>query len=478
MTDAPVAPRILRAVLLKELRGITRDGRFRTAAVVVLALLVAAVTFGLHTARLAEAEREAAQQAAEESWLSQGEKNPHVAAHYGKYVFKPPGVLAFFDPGVDAYLGVTLKLEAHRQHLPHDAAAQDASALQRFGQLSPAAVLQLFVPLMLIALGFGAWTAEREGGTLRLLAATGVPPQRLLTGKALGLAVALGMVLGLPMLAGLGYAVVAGEGLRAGLIATIYGVYFAVYLGVVLFISARVATSQRALIALVAFWGVTCLVAPRVVAEISTLAAPLPSPAAFAQELSHSLTDGLPGTQGREARVEAIAAEMLQREGFEGAETLMDDAMLQGIELAAEAAFEAEVLDHHVGGLLAELAWQERVAQWGAVASPLLALRSLSAALAGTDFAHHHAFQAQAETYRRQLVAMLNAELARRGGDDVWRYRAGRELWARAPVFEHLPPGLGDVLASQRVALGVLFGWLALVAFGAARAARRIRVVL
>lgn len=472
---------MIRIIATKELRELARDGRFRLAGAVVLVLLITTLAFGWRLASSVAAEREAAQKAAEESWLGQGDKNPHVAAHYGKYVFKPLGTLAFLDPGVDPFLGVTLKLEAHKQNLAHDAPAQDATAIHRFGQLSAASVLQLFVPLLLIALGFAAWTGERERGTLRQLASTGVSMTHLLLGKAVGLGVALALVLvpavgvALAMAAWLGAGADPGWLGRLGLMSVAYMLYFGAVAGVVFFASARAPSSRHALVALVGFWSVTSLVVPRVASDVAARVVTLPTPAGFAAQVRHSMENGLEGV-AREERVNALSTALLARHGFEGAEAMMDEATLQGIELQAEAAFENEVLDHHVARLAAALERQERVAQWAAVASPFLAMRAVSSSLAGTDHAHHRAFQVQAEAYRRTLVQTLNDDLARNAGDDVWKYKAGRALWEKAPVFAYTPPPVGWALGHQGVALATLAAWL-LVAWALAwRSMRRIRV--
>lgn len=465
----------------KELRELVRDGRFRLAGALVLLLLLAALAFGWRQAASVAAERAAAQHVAEQAWAEQGEKNPHVAAHYGKYVFKPVGALAFLDPGADPFLGVTLKLEAHQQNLPQDAAARDATAIQRFGQLSAATVLQLFVPLLIIALGFSAWSGERERGTLRQVASTGAAPTRLLAGKALGLGAVLGLLLVPAVAAAAGIAVLGGGGTagvapRLGALVLVYLAYFAVIAGVTFVVSARAPSSRFALVALVGFWSVTSLVVPRVASDVAVRAVPLPTPDAFAETVRQDLERGLPGGPTREERVEQLSAALLARHGFEGAETLMDDAALQGLELQAEAAFEDEVFDHHVGALLAEMQRQEQAVQWAAALSPYLAIRSLSAALAGTDFAHHRAFQIDAEQYRRKLVQAMNEDFAANAGIDGWDYKAGRELWEKAPGFEHQPPGLSWALAGQAVALGLLGAWLLLAWAAAWWSARRMRV--
>ncbi len=466
-------------VARREILDLSRDGRFRALGAAVVGLLVVGLAFGARQAEVTRIERADATRAAERHWREQDDKNPHVAAHYGKHVFKPAGVLSFVDPGVEPYLGVSVKLEAHRRNALVGARARDGTGLSRFGRLSAAAVLQLLVPLLVVGLGFAAWTSERERGTLRLLASQGVPPRRLLLGKVLGLSAGLGAAL-VPALA-VGAAAAAwlggaggdpGTPARLAALALAFLIYFVVWIFVTLAASARAASSRSALVGLLALWVATALIVPRAATDVAARFAPVPSAHELQGAVARSLAEGVPGSGEREERVAAITETILERQGFAGAETLMDASLLQGIELQAEAAFENEVLDHHHGAYAAALARQEALVGWAALASPVLAMRSISAGLAGTDLAHHRHFERAAEEHRRALIDMLNRDFAERAGTAGWDYRAGAELWERAPVFAYAPPSVGWALGSHAASLASLALWLLVAAFAATRAVR------
>ena len=158
---------MIRHVVRKEFTDVIRDGRFRWSAILVGSLLLVSLAHGWVQARKASQEHAAAQATAREHWETQGEKNPHSAAHYGVYAFKPRLALSFVDEGVDPFTGTSVWLEAHRQNDFLLRPAQDATAAQRIGALTAAQVLQHLVPLLIVLLTFGAFASERERGTPR-----------------------------------------------------------------------------------------------------------------------------------------------------------------------------------------------------------------------------------------------------------------------------------------------------------------------
>jgi ABC-2 type transport system permease protein len=158
---------MIRVIARREMMDLVRDGRFRWSAAITLGLLIGAFALGWQRYVDVSAQHRAARAATREQWLNQGSKNPHSAAHYGVYAFKPKMPLSLVDPGVDPYVGVATWLEAHKQNEFKFKPAQDSTALERLGGLTGATVLQLLIPLMIILLTFSAFSAEREQGTLR-----------------------------------------------------------------------------------------------------------------------------------------------------------------------------------------------------------------------------------------------------------------------------------------------------------------------
>ena len=100
-------------------------------------VLTGALAMGWMHYREVSSQHEVARRDTREQWLHQGSKNPHSAAHYGVYAFKPRIPLSLVDPGVDPYVGVAAWLEAHKQNEFKFKPAQDAM-LNLFGKKTTA----------------------------------------------------------------------------------------------------------------------------------------------------------------------------------------------------------------------------------------------------------------------------------------------------------------------------------------------------
>ena len=472
---------LVRVIARKELQEIIRDGRLRLLGGIVVILAIAALAFGAHQTHRDQLERAHAAERATDQWEGQGEKNPHVAAHYGTHVFAPTSVVTSIDPGVSTYLGRSVKIEAHKRNLSAHSAAEDSASLQRMGSFSVATVLLLLVPLLIIALGHGLWSRERESGTLRQLLSTGVDRRRLLLGKAGALLVAIALLLAPAALIVLGVLWMLGGGdgstlVRLGLLGLGYSVYFAIFGGLTLFASAAAGSSRAALVAMIGAWGLFCLVVPRAATEVGSAMRPLPSQASLARDVAKSLKTGIEGNLQREEAVEALVTDMLAEEGYSDTGMLVAGSAINGIELQAEAAWEDSVYDHHMQRLDAQINAQEEFVSLAGFLSPFIAMRTLSAGLSGTDYAHHRNFMDHVETWRKSLVAMLNKAFAEEAGDEGWEYKAGPELWKKAPPFVYEEPGALFALKSHLTSLLALGIWALIALALALRSAGKVRV--
>ncbi len=464
-------------VARKEFRGILRDGRVLAGALVLLLLAaVALASAGARYHSLAR-DRAVAQALIAEQWNRQGEKNPHSAAHYGVYAFRPVLPLAFFDPGVLPYAGVSIWLEAHKQNFATGRPADDMTPLARFGELSLAFILQSLVPLGLLVMSHAALTGEREHGTLRQVLASGITPARLFIGKFTGIgAAALLLLAPLWVLCLLALALAGGPAPWAAALSlsAVYLAYFALLLLLALVVSARASSSQAALLTLLAFWAVTSFVLPRVAADVGRIFAPTPTAAEFQRAVDEDIATGM----GADAPAERIARrrEALLRLYKADSESELP-INFQGVVFAIQDEIGNAAYDKHFALLHGAIDRQADLFEAASVLSPRMALALISQELAGTSLAHQRHFEQGAEAFRRQLMAVLNRDIMLNSRPGQTDYRAGAELWRRAGEYRYTPEPLRLSWARCAAPLTVLALWSLTLLIAAAATVRHLRVI-
>ena len=167
-----------------ELKIAWRDQRLRLLLGLVAGLLLLSGWVN-HMRYMEEVqERQVASDQARASWDNIGEYNPHGAAHFGQYCFRPVGVLSMLDAGVQPFTGKVLRLEGHVQNELSFSEASLQSSISRLGYFQPAMVLQLIVPLLLIFLGYASVAGERESGLIKISLLQGISLRHIMLGKA------------------------------------------------------------------------------------------------------------------------------------------------------------------------------------------------------------------------------------------------------------------------------------------------------
>lgn len=451
-----------------------RDARLRWIGAVLSLLLVfaglgawrQAVTYGADVQRITQAERA--------RWLGQDAKNPHSADHFGLWVFRPSSPLAVLDPGTEPYTGRMVRVEAHLFNDAVYRAVQDAGPLDRAGLGSVADIVQLVVPLVAILLGFSAFAADRERGTLRLALGNGAAPGQLFAGRLAALLAALTIVVGVPLLA-LGVLAVASPGAEGWqtvprLLAWVGAqlAYAAVFLLMAMLVSLMARTARGALAASLALWVVLCIAAPRLASTGVEALWPTPSYRAVRARIDAELLSHRTAEAG-----DVRTKEVLARYGATSRDALPVD--LGGLMMSENENDTFAVYDREIGGFFEDLAARERALGWAGLLSPRVALQALSQTLAGTDFAQHAHFVWSAEAYRRTISERMNAEIRDNPQRDGRAFVSGPELWQAIPPFAYRPRPLTASLRDVAIPALILALWLALLAGASAATARRLR---
>lgn len=458
-----------------EWRAMRRSRVTLAAGCIALLLALAATLVGLEKKRAIDSERARYQATADQQWNAQPDRHPHRVVHYGHYVFRPLSPLAFFDFGVDPFTGHTLYLEGHRQNSANFSDASQSSVLLRFGLLTPAFVLQTLVPLLIIFVAFGSVARERELGQLRMILAQGVSGMRLLTGKLVGHA-ALAALVSSPAFAALAAIAVLGEGAAIqSLLMTIgYAIYLLLWVGIAVFVSAFVARARDALLLLVGLWIAVVILLPRILPDIASASIQLPTRIETDVAIQKDLAAFGDSHDPDDPYFAKFREKTLAKYGVTRVEDL--PVNYAGLLMVEGERMTSELFDRYMQDSFRLQDAQSRFVNAFSLMSPVLALRQMSMALAGTDRGSHQQFLIEAEKYRFALIQALNrlhAEQVRYKNDR--EQRISHRHWQKLPRFAYRTPGIWQVVRNHVIpALGMLGLCLALLALAMVLLAKRL----
>ncbi len=455
-------------IAFKEFKENLREGRFRVSVFIVFALLIMSTWLSFNYYESIQRQHEEARANARNIWVSQDEKNPHSAAHYGTYAFKPKYPLSLIDPGVDKYSGISIFLEAHNRNESQYMAAADQTGLSRFGDLTPDFIMLFIIPLLIILNGYNAFTREKEQGTLQLLKSQGLSPWKLALGKWGGVflpILIITFVLFLLAVLFLGNLRDFGE-FSLGALALMFLVYlgyYAIFTNITLVVSLLSRQSGIALVSLLVIWILTCLAVPKASSNLASSIYPYPSRQAFASDIAEDKEAGLDGHNPWSEAAKAFERETLEKYGVDSLHKLPFN--FDGYRMQKGEEHEAEVYFKHYAALKQIHQQQTNVYQVSAILSPFLPTRFMSMALARTDYGTHWDFADAAERYRLKLQEALNKDFAENSTYGDWAYKADKSLWAGIQDFSYTPPKYGEVITRNWSNLAVLVVWL-LLSFG------------
>lgn len=462
---------MLTSVFHHELRSLLHDARLHWSALLLLSLFVLALITGWQHYQQTNQIYTQAQEQTYRQWLEQGEKNPHSAAHYGLYAYKPIPLLAIFDRGMDDYLGNAVWLEAHNQNEVKLRPVQDTGVLGRFGVLTLAFVWQFLLPLVIILLAYNSVSKEYESGTLRMLLSTQLAPMSLLLGKTLGVLAAIGLSMFLPMLLLLVLTLSVAGGTSAfmaalpGLVclSVVYALLYGVFASLGVLVSAYWRQSSLSLLTLLGFWAIGAFLLPRMGGSLVQQLYPTPSALAFSEQVLLEREKGVDGQGSYEKFQEALKAKALLDYGVDSLSQL--PVSFAGLALQASENRDWEVYDRHYGALFRVFQAQNAGLEKLNLFSPILAMRDVSRGLAGTDLNKHLHFTNQAETHRRLVGKLMNEDQTINGVKQERAYLAGPDLWKKVPQFHYRPQTLAAQLYQQRFSIMAMLIWMFALGF-------------
>lgn len=398
-------------------------------------------------------------------WESIDAMNPHSAAHYGTYVFKPANLLGSLDEGVNSITGNVLRVEGHVQNEIVHSEASQMQSISKFGKLKSSLLLQYLVPILLIFLAFSSVSNEKRSGRLKLLILQGAKPFSLIFAKTLSIWL---YGIGLLALTVLAYSLfnlndLDGEVLgRTAMFFLSYSLYYFIITGLTVFFSARGENPTIALTSMLGIWIIWTIFLPNILMSSVEKWHELPSRNEFKTAMKEDRSKGLDGHNPSDERKKELEARVLKEYGVDNLSQLPIN--FDGIVMQEDEEYGNKVWDKHFGNLREVLEKQKQKYQLGGIINPFISLQNASMGFAGNDNLHHQEFLLQVENYRRVFIKLLNDKHAFGGsktGD--WGWKADNEFFKSVPDFEHQPTPLASVFPSYITDLVLLIGWSVLV---------------
>jgi len=430
-----------------------------------VAILIATILLGNYQTQKETKAYLTAKEHLREQWESIDAMNPHSAAHYGTYVFKPSNLLSSLDEGVNSITGNVLRVEGHVQNEMVHSEASQMQVVSKFGKLKSSLLLQYIVPLLLIFLAFHTVSSEKQSGRLKLLVLQGAKPFSIILGKTLAV-----WLFGVLLLAAvvLAYALFNVQSItpeiltRTSLFFLSYTLYYFVISGLTVFFSARWNNATLALTSMLGIWILWTIFLPNILMSSIEKWHELPSRNEFKAAMSEDRSKGLDGHNPADERADELEQKVLAEYGVDSLSQLPIN--FDGLVMQADEEYGNQVWDKHFGKLRDVLAQQKQSYQLGGVLNPFIALQNASMGFTASDNLHHQEFLVQVEHYRRGFIKELNDEHAFGGsktGD--WGWEADNEFFKSVPDYEHQPISIATVLPNYSLDLALLGLWAFLV---------------
>ncbi|MBC8070739.1 MAG: DUF3526 domain-containing protein [Deltaproteobacteria bacterium] len=354
--------------------------------------------------------------------------------------------------------GANVSAFSHRGSLFRDYQTASPVALA-IGRFDLGFVVVYLFPLIVIALGYGLLSDERDRGLDRLLAVHGVSRWRLALGR-----VALRSVLvAAPLIAGVATIFLVEEptvdrAARCAVAMVAILGYAGFWWSLVLVVASSRLREGTSLLALLVAWVVVVLIVPAIVGAVTKTTHPAPSRFALI-------------AASRSAEVAAATRAQQLIGGYVHDHPEMDPKATGAPPAFAQRSFVvAREIDEAVKPIVAEFdhaleAQQTAVARFQLLSPALLVHRTLSS-IAGTDETRALAFRAQARTFAHDWRETVGS-LGMRG------VTVDAAMVTSRPELDFVEPPLGDTLGVVAPPIAMLWGFTLLAGFAAFRRLRR-----
>ena len=446
-------------IIINEWKMFLRDKLFVFSTAFFIFSLLVVVFLGTIQNRKQQNYRSEAQEHVRNQWDSLEAMNPHSAAHYGSYAFKPLSVLNSMDSGINDFTGNVIKLEGHVQNEIVYSEASQALSISKFGKLKSSLILQYVIPLFLIFLAYGAISSEKETQRVKLLVFQGISITKLTFAKSLSIWI-YGFLLLVITVAIQSMINVTDPELsrRLMLVIVSYGFYYYIISSLTVYFSAILKNNTSALSSILAIWIMWTIFLPKIWGNTVEKIHPLPSRQNFKTNMKEDRSKGIDGHNPRDKRREDLKEKILAEYGVDSLKNLPIN--FDGIVMQKDEEYGDQVWDKHFGNNYNILSKQKFMYQLSGFLNPFASLQSTSMGFCGTDMIHHLDFLRKSEDYRRYLIKTLNDAHAFGGsktGD--WGWKVDSSFFKSVEGFAYATPKIKEKIKYYFIDLVALLFW-------------------
>lgn len=423
-------------------------------------------------------QQKTAQTHVRDQWEDIEAMNPHGAAHFGSYAFKPVSFLSSIDEGVNAVTGNVLRLEGHVQNEMAYSEASQSMVVSKFGKLKPSLLLQYVIPLFLIFLAFTSISSEKDVGRLKFLVFQGASLVKLILAKSLSVWFYgfLLLIVTIMVQAIVIWNTDIESFKRLLFLLFAYSLYYYIIATIATYLSARLKNNTAALSSMLAIWILWTIFLPKIWGNTTDKLNPLPSRQEFKTAMQEDRSKGIDGHNPFDERQEALKQQVLNEYGVENVEDLPIN--FDGLRMQADEDFGNDIWDKHFGNNYHILQEQKKTYQLSGIFNPFASLQSASMGFSGSDMHHHLDFLKQAELYRRDFIKELNDKHAYGGSKTgEWSWEADSDFFKSVDDFEYKAMPVKRVASHYLIDLLFLSLWAMSATFIVLFTAKKIKLL-
>ena len=450
-------------IIINEWKNLIRDRLFFYSTIFFVLSLSLVVWIGVMQQENQQQSQSDAQKHVRKQWENLEAMNPHRAAHYGSFAFKPLNILNAMDGGINDITGNVLQLEGHAQNEVIYSESSQALSISKFGKLKSSLILQYVIPLFLIFLSFGSMSKEKETQRIRLLILQGASIEKLVNAKSISV-----WIYGLFLL----IVTVTIQSIfgstnpeifkRLAYILLSYGLYYFIITSLSIYLSATLKDKISALSSILAIWILWTIFLPKIWGNAVEKVHVLPDRKTFKEDMRAERNQGIDGHNPYDKRREELKNKYLAEYQVDSLSQLPIN--FDGIVMQADEEYGNLVWDKHFGSNYSIMQKQKSLYQFSGLLNPFASLQSASMGFCGTDMIHHLDFLKKAEDYRRVLIKALNDKHAYGGsktGD--WKWTVDSEFFKSVQGFTYETPRISNHLNHYLIDLLFLFFWALLI---------------